>query len=194
VSRASRYPDAPTDLGVPLRTTDDAGSAIIKEESGSVAAPSIVNKTGWSAALKFAPAASRKPKTHAASIKPYNVGLSAVTATTSANLPGGFKPVSHAPNTSATFFSAPITTSASVPSVAPDNGDVSQSADGKKIFKPPSMTIEGVVGGGASRKRGLPGGEAEGGGGKRRWKKNKKVNFLTKLYCRVDSGPRYIFD
>jgi hypothetical protein len=97
-----------------------------------------------------------------------------VNVTTSTPLPAGFTITSTAPNTAATFFSAPITTTAAVSQAPPDDAEVNPSTDGKKIFKPPSMTIEGIVGGG-SRKRGPPGGDNEGGGGKRRWKKNKKV-------------------
>lgn len=193
VRRPSRYSDVAMASNIPLQANDNHGPVIIKQELGSAASSSAVNKTGWSAALKFAPAASRKPKVHASSAKPYTGGLSATTSTTSTTLPGGFKPVSNAPNTSATFFSAPVTMSASSPATAPDNGDVHQSADGKKIFKPPSMTIEGVTGGGGSKKRGLPGGEAEGGGGKRRWKKNKKVSSLANLRSDINSDPKCMF-
>ncbi|KAH8086839.1 hypothetical protein HD553DRAFT_203565 [Filobasidium floriforme] len=137
-----------------------------------VSSSSTANKTGWSAALRFAPAASRKPK---AVSKPSTSTNTTTTATTT-TIPSGFKPVSiNAPSTSSTFFAAPVVL-ASEPK-EPGVPSTLTLVDGKKTFKPPSMTLEGIIpGGGAGSKRGHPGGEAD-GRGKKRWKKNKKKQF-----------------
>ncbi|KAI5450630.1 hypothetical protein NCC49_002888 [Naganishia albida] len=131
-------------------------------------------QAAWSAALRFAPAAaSRKPKA-----KPPVVAsmVAARIATTSTSFSSA--PTISAPPIIRGAEDAPIDVDSPLPSAA--------AGEGKKIFRPPAMTLDqGEAFAASGRKRGAPG---QGGGKKKKWKKNKQ-KFDTPQHIFIPDEP-----
>ncbi|KAJ9116443.1 hypothetical protein QFC22_004885 [Naganishia vaughanmartiniae] len=162
----------------------------------TAATSSGTGQAAWSAALRFAPAAASRRKPAA---KPPTAGFVPVRiATTSASFSAA-PSITAAPVIHHSTTLANTSTASAIPGLYPnpgpssisqaDNSNNEPSADqtpdgnGKKIFRPPAMTLDvsqgqsqndafsNATGG---RKRGAPGAGPGGPNKKKKWKKNKK--------------------
>ncbi|GHJ90349.1 hypothetical protein NliqN6_6751 [Naganishia liquefaciens] len=190
---AARRPpsdDAPQadDQPVEQPSAEERGNKV-EEATGATTTPGTGTGTGqaaWTAALRFAPAASRRGgKSASSSSAKHSATLMASRLAAAALVPTTTTTTTTASTTTTTgtaFSAAPSITAlpvhhseitpASVPPVA---GDV-QDAQGRKIFRPPSMTLD--QGEAFARARGTKRGAAAGGQGgvgkRKKWKKHKK--------------------
>lgn len=181
-------------LGSNLRPTTDANKR--DEAAGKVSSAPTTSGTGqaaWSAALRFAPAAASRRKPPA---KPMTAGFAPVRiATTSASFSAA-PSITAAPVLNQSTTSASASATPSIPGLHPISGlssvnqtdkthndasaDHSQDGNGKKIFRPPSMTLdvsqgqsqnEAFANATGGRKRGAPGAGPGGPNKKKKWKK-----------------------
>lgn len=125
--------------------------------------PPGTGQAAWSAALRFAPAAASR-RSKPVPQKPTASFVAARIATTSTSFSAA--PAIVGPATVSTASAAVVGGTTD----SPIDVDVPPDAGGKKIFRPPAMTLDQgeAFAASAGRKRGAPG---QGGGKKKKWRK-----------------------